>query len=152
MYRLNNSNTFQEIRCKIARYKNSFFPDATSSWNNMISNFQDIPTFTSLKSHLLSFFMHFCPGASVILVLKIFAIFYLNAHFLFECPFYAIQRDTLAVNVIDILPRKNVSHLGNKHELYLYGHSSLDLIDNRQIILLTIKYVKDITRFSTSVT
>ena len=48
------SNTFQEIRCKTARYKNSFFPDATSSWNNMISNFQDIPTFTSLKSHLLS--------------------------------------------------------------------------------------------------
>ena len=37
-----------------ARYKNSFFPDATSSWNNMISNFQNIPTFTSLKSHLLS--------------------------------------------------------------------------------------------------
>ena len=47
--RLNNSNTFQEIRYKTVRYKNSFFPDATSSWNNMISNFQDIPTFTSLK-------------------------------------------------------------------------------------------------------
>ena len=52
LYRLNNSNAFQKIRCKTARYKNSFFPDATSSWNNMISNFQDIPTFTSLKSHL----------------------------------------------------------------------------------------------------
>ena len=53
LYRFNNSNTFHEIRCKTSRYKNSFFPDATSSWN-MISNFQDIPTFTSLKSHLLS--------------------------------------------------------------------------------------------------
>ena len=42
----------------IARYKNSFFPEATSSWNNMISNFQDIPTFTSLKSHLLVYMMH----------------------------------------------------------------------------------------------
>ena len=31
LYRLSNSNTFQEIRCKTARYKNSFFPDATSS-------------------------------------------------------------------------------------------------------------------------
>ena len=29
-------------------------------------------------------------------------------HFLFECPFYAIQRVTLAVNVIDILQRKNL--------------------------------------------
>ena len=25
LYRLNNSNTFQEIRCKTARYKNNFF-------------------------------------------------------------------------------------------------------------------------------
>ena len=38
LYRLNNSNTFQEIRCKTAEYKNKFFPDATSSWNNVISN------------------------------------------------------------------------------------------------------------------
>ena len=54
-------------------------------------------------------------------------------HFLFECQFYGIQRVTLAVNVIDILPRKNLSHLGNKPELYLYGLPSLDLIDNSQI-------------------
>ena len=99
LYRLNNSHTFQEIRCKTARYKNSFFPDATSSWNNMISNFQDIPTFTSLKSHLLSlirpkikstFGIHDALGlrylfqlrvnlsplrSHKILVLKIFAVF-----------------------------------------------------------------------------
>ena len=29
-----------------------------------------------------------------------------NRHFLFECTFYAIQRVTQAVNVIDILQRK----------------------------------------------
>ena len=117
LYRLNNTNTFQEIRCKTARYKNSFFPDANSSWNNMISNFQDIPTFTVLKSHLLSLIrpkvkstfgihdalglrylfqlrvnlsplrshkrrpVHLLRLASVILVLQIFAIFYLNAPF-----------------------------------------------------------------------
>ena len=73
-------------------------------------------------------------------------------HFLFECPFYAIQRVTLAVNVIDILQRKNLSYLGNQPELYLYGYPSLDLIDNRQILLSIIKHVKDTTRFSTSVT
>ena len=114
LYRLNISNIFQEIRCK-----NSFFPDTTSSWNNMISNFQDIPISTSLKSHLLSlthpkikratFGIHDALGlrylfqlrvnlsptkgaitssihllrlASVILVLKIFPIFYLNAPFM----------------------------------------------------------------------
>ena len=34
-------------------------------------------------------------------------------HFLFECPFYVIQRVTLAFNVIDILQRKNLNHIGN---------------------------------------
>ena len=54
-------------------------------------------------------------------------------------------------DVIDTLQRGNLSHLGNQPELYLYGHPSLHLIDNRQILLPTIKYVKDTTRFSTSV-
>ena len=58
---------------------------------------------------------------------------------------------TLAVNVIDILQSKNLSHLGNQTELYLYGNPSLDLINNRQILLSTIKYVKDTSRFSTLV-
>ena len=53
-------------------------------------------------------------------------------------------------SVIDILQRKNLSHLGNQPELYSYGHPSLDLIDNRQILLSTIKYVKYTTRFSPS--
>ena len=75
-----------------------------------------------------------------------------NRHFLFERPFHAIQRVTLAVNVIDILQRKNLNHLGNHPESYLYGHPTLDLIDNRQILLSTIKYVKDTKRFSTAVT
>ena len=73
-------------------------------------------------------------------------------HFLLECLFYAIQRVALAVNVINIFKRKNLSHLGNQPELYLYEHPFLDLIDNRQILLSTIKYVKDTTRFLTSVT
>ena len=82
----------------------------------------------------------------MILVLKIFAIFYLNV------PIYANQIMTLAVNAIDILQRKNWRHLGNQPKLYLYGYPSFDLVDNRQILLSTIKYVKDTTRFSTSVT
>ena len=59
------------------------------------------------------------------------------------CPFFAIQRMTLAFNVIDILQRKNLSHLGNQLELDLYGNPALDFIDNRQILLSAIKYVKD---------
>ena len=160
----NNSNTFQEIRCKTSRYKNSFFPDATSLWNNIISNFQEIPTFAGLKSHLLSlirpkikstFGIHDALGLRYLFQLRV-NLSPLRSHKRrhnfsdtpsetcecnlgiednrhFECPFYAIQRVTLAVNVIDILQRKNLNHLGNHPELYLYGHPSFDLIDNRQI-------------------
>ena len=132
----------------------------------MISNFQDIPTFTSLKSHLLSlirpkikstFGIHDPSGLRYLFQLRVNLSYFRSQkrrhnfsdtpsetcnlgiedirHFLFECPFYGIQRVTLAVNVIDILPRKILNHLGNKAELYLYGHPSLDLIDNRQILL-----------------
>ena len=130
----------------------------------MISNFQDIPTFTSLKSHLLSltrpkikstFGIHDALGLRYLLQLRVNLSPFRShkrrhnfsdtpsetcecnldiediRHFLFECPFYAIQTVTLAVNVIDILQRKNLSVLGNQPELYLYGHPSLDLIDNR---------------------
>ena len=148
----------------------------------MISNFQDILTFISLKLHLLSLIrpkikstvgIHYALGLRYLFQLRV-NLSSLRSHkrrhnfsatpsetcecnlgienirhFLFECPFYAIQRMTLAVNVIDILQRKNLSH---KPELYLYGHPSLDLIDNRHILLSIIKYVKDTTRFSTSVT
>ena len=142
---------------KTAKYKNSFFPGAISSWNNMISNFQDILTFISLKLHLLflirpkiksTFGIHYALGLRYLFQLRVNLSplrshkrrhnfsdtpsetcecnlgIEDNRHFLFECPFYAIQRVTLVVNVIDILQRKNLSHLGNQPELYLYEHPS----------------------------
>ena len=52
--RCNNSNIFQEIRCKTSRYKNSLSPDAINLWNNIITNFKNVPPFASLKAHILS--------------------------------------------------------------------------------------------------
>ena len=49
-------NVFREIKLKSDRYKNSFFPDAISSRNIIISHFIDFPSFDSLKNHVLSFF------------------------------------------------------------------------------------------------
>ena len=42
MYRITNPNNFHEINCKTSRYKNSFFPNADSIWNKMITDFQEI--------------------------------------------------------------------------------------------------------------
>ena len=38
----------------LTRYMNSFFPDAINSWNNIITNYQNLSSFTSLKAHILS--------------------------------------------------------------------------------------------------
>ena len=47
-------NVFREIKFKTNRYINSFFPHAISSWNIIISHFEDFPSFDSLKDHVLS--------------------------------------------------------------------------------------------------
>ena len=38
------------------RYLNSFFPDAMKSWNNVITDFNELPTFEKLKKHLISLY------------------------------------------------------------------------------------------------
>ena len=49
-------NVFRKIKFKSDRCKNSFFPDAISSWNKMISHFDDFRSFDILKNHVISFF------------------------------------------------------------------------------------------------
>ena len=49
-----NRNTFHEIFCRTSRYKNSFFPDAIKAWNVMFNDFDDIPSFSIMKAHILS--------------------------------------------------------------------------------------------------
>ena len=201
---------------------NSFFPDAINSWNNIITNYQNLPSFTSLKAHILSlirpkikstFGIHDPLGLRYIFQLRVklsplrnhkrhhnFAdtpseicecnqdiedtpseicecnqdiedtpseicecnqdiedtpseICECNQdiedtrHFLFECRRYARQRAILAIRIIEILQQNNLNHLGNLPELYLYGHKSLNVTDNKSIVLSTIKYIKDTQRF-----
>ena len=179
LYRFKNYNTFHEIRCNTSKYKNSFFPDAIISWNNIITNYQNVPSFTQLKEHILplirpkaksTFGVHDPLGLQFLFHLRVdlsplrnhkrrynFAdsgICECNqdientSHFLFECLRYTTRRANLAVKVIDILQRNNLNHLGNQLELYLYGHRSLNPIDNRNVLLSTIEYIKDTQRFS----
>ena len=68
----------------------------------------------------------------------------IDSHFLFAYP-YGTQRATKSIGVIS---RYKLNHLGKQSELYLYGHQSINITDNRKIILLTIKFVKDTQRFT----
>ena len=68
-------------------------------------------------------------------------------HFLFSCSFYTIPRETLVTSVNETLHKYNLNHLVNHAQLYLYGHSDISDADNRNIILATIKYIKETRRF-----
>ena len=72
-----------------------------------------------------------------------------TSHFLLFCPSYTIQRVTLLTYVNVILLKVNLSHLEDHSELYLYGDPSINGLDNKKIILATIKYIKETRRFST---
>ena len=182
LYGSNTYNTFHEIRCKSLRYMNSFFPDAISSWNIIITHFDNVPSIGILKDHILSlirpknmsiFGIHDPLGLRYLFQLRVglsslryhkrrhnfsdtlsdkclckSGVEDIN-HFLFSCPFYASKRATLAVCVIEILQKYNLNHLGNQSEVYLYGHRLLNSVDNKNILLATIKYIKETRRFST---
>ena len=55
----NTHNTFNTLRCRTNRYKKSFFlqlPDAITCWNIVVNHFANMPTFASLKTHIITFF------------------------------------------------------------------------------------------------
>ena len=177
-----NDNIFHEIRCRSSRYMNSFFPDAITSWNNVISHFDRIPSINILKNHIFSlirpkgkniFGLHDPLGLRYPLQLRV-GLSLLRYHkkchnfidtpsdeclyndgiedtnhFLFLCPFFATQRVTLASSVIQILQKYKLNHLANQSHLYLFGNQIINFADNKNILLSTIKYIKETRRFST---
>ena len=70
-------------------------------------------------------------------------------HFLFSCPSYVTQRAALMSSVNEILHKVRLNHLETQSKLYLYGDSSMNNFDNKNIIFSTIKYIKETQRFST---
>ena len=47
------TNTFQEIATRTIKYKNSFFPNAITTWNNTTVNLQGNHTKSRIKAHIL---------------------------------------------------------------------------------------------------
>ena len=72
-----------------------------------------------------------------------------TSHFLFSCPFYATQRATLITSINVILQTASLNLLENQSKLCLYGDPSLNYSDNKNVILSTLKYIKETKRFST---
>ena len=173
-------NVFQVIKCRTDRYSKSFFPDAILTWNRIISNFDDLPSYDVLKSHITSlirpimkpvFNIHNPSHLRYLFQLRVglsqlrfhkkchnFAdtpsqICLCNngvedtSHFLFHCSIFADQRSTLTSSVDNIL-RKNNLDIIKSVDLYLYGHPSLSITDNHDIILSTLAYIKCTNRFA----
>ena len=65
-------------------------------------------------------------------------------HFLLLCRSYAIQ---LVNSVNEILLKVNLNHLENQLQLYLYGDPFINDSDNKEILLSTIKFIRETQRF-----
>ena len=152
---------------------------AISAWNNVITHFENIPSINILKDHILSlirpkkkniFGIQDPLGLQYLLQLRVglsFLRYHKKCHNFIDTPsdicpcnhgiedtnhflfLFALHRATLVSSAIHILQKYNLNHLGNQSHLYLYGHPSINLADNRKIILSTIKYIKESRRFST---
>ena len=68
LYNQTSVNTFHGLRCKSARYMNSFFPGGINSWNYAISHFDCIPSIDILKKHTLSLIS---PGLQYLFQLRV---------------------------------------------------------------------------------
>ena len=155
LYSANASNSFREIRSKSSRYMNSLFPDAIASWNIFIKHLDNIPSFDTLKTHLITFFrpetksifrIHDPTGIRYILQLRVSLRSHKNRqnfigtpseiyhctqgiedtnHCLFPCFSYSTQRAALATGVNEILQTNNLEYLENQLQPYLYSHQSI---------------------------
>ena len=69
-------------------------------------------------------------------------------HFLFSCPLHTRPRAALAASVVTILTNTGLNHLANSVSLFLYGHVSLSVKNDRDILMETIKYLEETKRFT----
>ena len=165
---------FEEVKCRTARFSKTFFPDAIFLWNDVITTFEDFPTFENVKKYLISLlrpkrksvFDTFDPNH----LRKLFQLRlglsklrhhkkrhnFLDTpseictclsgvedtgHFLFSCPLFVIERNTLITSVKEILSSSNIEFEENK-DWFLYGHPSLWDSDNKKILKATLEFIK----------
>ena len=70
------------------------------------------------------------------------------SHFFLYCPFHITHRESLTSSVNDILTSNNLTIPQDLTELYLYGHPSLSVSENKSILLATVSFIKSTNRFS----
>ena len=171
-------NVFQVVKIRSKPTERdlwSFFPNAPSSWNQIISDFEDRPTYSKLKSHLLSLYR---PKAKSIFDTR-FSIYRLGLsqlryhkkrhafkdtpidkclcnkgiedthHYLLVCPFYARHRVVLTSKIEKILLDNEITEFNFSVNLLLYEHPSLECPENKKAITLTLEYIKNINRLAT---
>ena len=172
---------FQGFRCRTGRYSSSFFPDATNTWNNIVSSYQHLPSFDGLKDHIISLirpvmkqtFDIYNPSLLRYLFQLRVGLSQLRHHkkrhnfadtpydlclckngiedthhYLLKCPLYITYRNVLFSCVENVLRSKNLNHLMNSTNLYLYGHPSLSTSDNQTIIIATLEYINKTNRLA----
>ena len=179
--RSDNDTNMQEIMCTTSKYKNSFFPDAIKSLNNIGPDFCSSQSLSLFKTNIINlvrpqarsiYGIHDPVGVKFLFQLRIgLSPLKLHkkrhnfddtpndwcdchcapesiSHYLLSCNHHDIARRVLRDSVMCILVSNNLENLFQDFKLYLYGHSSLSTLENKTILLATIKFLKDSERFT----
>ena len=149
---------FQDVKCRTSMFSNSFYPNATWLWNNVVSTtfgvhdpiylryiFQLRTCLSNLRSHKKRHNFADTPSDKCLCNLGIED----SNHFFMTCPFYTTHRQMLVTTVREILVKNNLDNSLINVNLYLYGHPSLNNSDNQNVLYETMNYIKKTNRFTT---
>ena len=172
LYSNHETLLFRELRCHTSRYANSFFPDAVSTWNKLISNFTLMPSIGKFKLHIISlirpmarsiFNIHEPIGLRFIFMLRL-GLSPLRSHKFnynftdtdsnlcscnggVENTYHFLLKCSNFLNQRITLLRSINDILVNYNVFFNFGHHLLSHANNKDILQATIKFIKDSERF-----
>ena len=175
------NNVLKDIACKTDRYRNSFFPDSVSMWNDLGPELRGAETISVFKQKLLKLYRPVKKtlynihdnGIKWIFQLRVGlsplkshkkahhfqdtpydtcscsqSVAETTCHFLLHCSNFVIHRIAL-FNVVNPILRSS-PFLADEElvHLLLYGNEKFKLEDNQNILIATIDFIRNTSRFS----
>ena len=165
-------NIAKQTASRTFNFSNTFFPHCSQNWNNLSDGIKSLPSLISFKKALLSFVktsensvfaIHDNNDTKLLTRLRL-SFSHLNEqkfgqnfpdsintiYFLLRCENHIISRSKLLKNIYNLdqtLRNYNDDHL--THTL-LYGTEKFNVNLNKEIIKLTVRYLRNTERFNES--
>ena len=161
-------NSFNTVSCKFEYFKNSFIPNVINEWNKLDPDIRSSTSYNLFRDTLLKFIrpaqrktfnINDSVGVKLLTRLRFGFRDILNplcpcsietettAHYFLRCHFYNANRSALMNELNEIDSSFSTLNENKLIDLILYGSDKFDDIKNHNILMSTIKFIKDSERF-----